>query len=543
MKKTFLISVSVLIFSSINISAQFLGSSIGIDNQDDFTDVQRRKIMNVMSAVSSLYVDTVNTESLTDEAVTAMLKALDPHSSYIPKKEVERVNEPLEGSFDGIGIQFQMFEDTLLVVQTISGCPAEKVGVLPGDKIIFVGEENIAGVKKQNSDIMKMLRGKRGTEVSVKVKRSNESDLLVFNIIRNKIPIFSVDAKYMVDENIGYIKINNFGEKTLDEFKTALAALRAKGMKSLILSLQSNGGGYLEAAIALADEFLGHNKLIVYTEGLRQPRRDAVSTATGGFENEKLVVLVDEFSASASEIVSGALQDWDRALIVGRRTFGKGLVQRQLPLPDGSMMRLTVARYYTPAGRCIQKPYNKGVDYEKDIVERYEHGEMQHADSIHFADSLKYQTLINHRTIYGGGGIMPVVFVPLDTTDNTPYYRKLINRGVVNRCYTQYVNANRDKLKAKYPDFESFRNGFEANDALLKTILDRAAELKIEFNKEEYEKSLSLLKLNIKSLIAGDLWTTNEFYQIANNKNDALQQAIRILHTEGEYERLLKTVK
>jgi carboxyl-terminal processing protease len=453
---------------------------------------------------------------------------------------VERVNEPLEGSFDGIGIQFQMFEDSLLVVQTIAGCPAEKVGLLPGDKIVFVGAENIAGVKKQNSEIMKLLRGKRGTEVTVKVKRMGEAELLIFNIIRDKIPIHSVDAKYMIDENIGYIKINNFGENTLNEFKTAMSELRAQGMKSLILSLQSNGGGYLEAAIALADEFLGRKKLIVYTEGLHQQRRDAVSTAVGGFEKEKLVVLVDEFSASASEIVSGAVQDWDRGIVVGRRTFGKGLVQRQLPLADGSMIRLTVARYYTPSGRCIQKPYDKSVNYEKDIVDRFERGEMLHADSIHFSDSLKYQTLVSHRTVYGGGGIMPDVFVPLDTTKNTPYYRKLVNRGIVNRCYVQYLNANRDKLKLQYADFESFNKKFEVGNDLLKAITDRAAELEIEFDKEEYEKSLPLLKLQLTALIAGDLWTTNEYYKIADNQNDALQKAIWILQTKGEYEKLLK---
>jgi len=311
-------------------------------------------------------------------------------------------------------------------------------------------------------------------------------------------------------------------------------------MTSLILSLQGNGGGYLDAAIELADEFLGNNRLVVYTEGLQQPRRDALATAKGDFEKNKLVILVDEFSASASEIVSGAVQDWDRGLVVGRRTFGKGLVQRQLPLVDGSMIRLTVARYFTPSGRCIQKPYKGGVDYEKDLLARLEHGEMQHADSIHLADSLKYKTLVNKRIVYGGGGIMPDVFVPLDTTTNTPYYRALVGRGIVNRAYLTYLQENREKLKKLYPDFISFKNKFDIPQNVLESMLARANELKIEFKKEEYERSLPLLKIQLKALIAGDLWTTNEFYQIIDQLNDSLQKAVEILQKKGEYEKLLK---
>jgi carboxyl-terminal processing protease len=492
-----------------------------------------------MNAISAHYVDTVNSVQLTEAAIVAMLKALDPHSQYIPKREVERVNEPLEGSFDGIGIQFQMFEDTLLVVQTIAGCPAEKVGMLPGDRIIYIENDLIAGVKKHNSDIMKSLRGQRGTEVTVKVKREGERELLLFNIIRDKIPILSVDAQYMVTSDVGYIKINNFGANTLTEYKEAVSKLKKQGMRSLVLSLQSNGGGYLEAAIALADEFLERDRLIVYTEGLHQPRRNAIATSIGEFEKNKLVILVDEFSASASEIVSGAVQDWDRGLVIGRRTFGKGLVQNQMTLIDGSLLRLTVARYYTPSGRSIQKPYKGGVDYEKDLLDRFEHGEMQHVDSIHLSDSLTYTTRINKRTVYGGGGIMPDVFVPLDTTANTPYYRKLVNRGIVNRAHVQYLQENREQLKRLYPDFESFKDNFEVPQNLLQKILDRAAELKIDFAEAEYEKSLPLLKIQLKALIAGDLWTTNEFYQIIDKINDSLQKALEILAKTGEYEKLL----
>jgi len=412
--------------------------------------------------------------------------------------------------------------------------------MLPDDRIIYVENELIAGVKKQNTDILNMLRGPRGTEVMVKVKRAGERNLLTFNIIRDKIPLYSVDAKYMVAPEIGYIKINSFGANTLAEYNDALDTLKKQGMTSLILSLQSNGGGYLDAAIALADDFLGDKRLIVYTQGQHLLRRDALATSEGNFEKNKLIILVDEFSASASEIVSGAVQDWDRGLIVGRRTFGKGLVQRQLPLIDGSMIRLTVARYYTPSGRCIQKPYKGDVDYEKDIFERLAHGEMQHADSIHLSDSLKYTTLVNKRTVYGGGGIMPDVFVPLDTTANTPYFRTLIARGIVNRAYLTYLQENREQLKMLYPDFMSFKNNFEIPQSLLDAIVERANDLKIEFNQSEYEQCLPLLKIQLKALIAGDLWTTNEFYQIIDKVNDSLQKAINILQTKGEYERMLK---
>jgi carboxyl-terminal processing protease len=532
MKKIFLCLFVSMFAGSASVFSQIENQGFTIDDQ--------RKVSNLMNIISAYYVDTINSKQLVDAAIVAMLKDLDPHSTYIPKKEVERVNEPLEGSFDGIGIQFQMFEDTLLVVQTIAGCPAAKVGMLPDDRIIYVENELIAGVKKQNTDIMKLLRGQRGTEVMVKVKRRGERNLLTFNIIRDKIPIYSVDAKYMVAPEIGYIKINSFGANTISEYKAAIDTLKKQGMTSLILSLQGNGGGYLDAAIELADEFLGNKRLVVYTEGLHQLRRNAFATGKGDFENNKLVILVDEFSASASEIVSGAVQDWDRGLIVGRRTFGKGLVQRQSALIDGSMIRLTVARYYTPAGRSIQKPYKGSVNYERDLFARLEHGEMQHADSIHFADSLKFTTLVNKRTVYGGGGIMPDVFVPLDTVAYTPYYRALVGRGIVNRTYITYLHENRERLKALYPNFQSYKNDFKIPENMMESLLARAKELNIEFNETEYEKSLSLLKIQFKALIAGDLWTTNEFYQIIDSANDSLQKALEILQKKGEYEKLLK---
>jgi len=505
------------------------------------SNLQQRKLNDVLNAIGRSYVDTINEKKLVEDAINGMLKALDPHSAYIPPEEVERVNEPLQGGFDGIGIQFQMFEDTLLVVQTIAGCPAEKVGVLPGDRIIYVDQTLIAGVKKQNSDIMKLLRGRRGTEVEVSIKRSGEKNLLKFNIIRDKIPIYSVDANYMINNDIGYIKINSFGANTLKEFEDALVGLKEKGMKSLILSLQGNGGGYMQSAFMLADHFLSGNKLIVYTQGSKMPRNVMQARTTGLFESGRLIVLVDEYSASASEIVAGAVQDWDRAIIVGRRTFGKGLVQSQMPLSDGSQLRLTTARYYTPSGRSIQKPYKigSGEEYGKDLDARYEHGELFHSDSIHFPDSLKYKTLTLGRTVYGGGGIMPDIFVPFDTTQYTGFYRRVNARGLINKLIVRYVNENREKLKKNYPDFESYEKNFEAGDELIKQLREEALKAEIPVDEKQVSISAPLIKLLIKARIAGDMWTTNEFYKIIDTENKSLQKAIEILQT-NTYEKILK---
>lgn len=505
------------------------------------SSLQQRKLSNAISAISGLYVDTVNDKKLVESAIEAMLKDLDPHSSYISKEEVERVNEPLEGSFEGVGIQFQLLEDTLLVVQTIAGAPAEKVGVLAGDRIIYINNELIAGVKMQNSDIMKRLRGPKGTEVTVKIKRGAKNELLTFKIVRDKIPVYSIDATYMIGKEIGYIKINNFGSTTVDEFQKAFSKLQSQGMKHLILSLQGNGGGYLHAAHQLADEFLGKDKLVVYTQGLNQPRSVMEATAMGRFESGKLIVLVDEYSASASEIVSGAIQDWDRGIIVGRRTFGKGLVQRQLPLVDGSMLRLTTARYYTPTGRCIQKPYKDGVDkYEKDLLDRYKHGEFLHADSIQFPDSLRYQTLQLKRTVYGGGGIMPDIFVPIDTTRFTDYHRKLVGQGIVNKTAVQYIDKYRAELKKNYPSFEKFRKIFVVDNEMVELLKALAEKDKILFDEKQFASSEALIKLQLKALVARDLWEVNEYYQIMDVENESLMKAVEILNSKGAYERILK---
>ncbi len=506
-----------------------------------FSSLQQRKLTNALTAISNLYVDSINDKKLVESTLESILKELDPHSSYIPKEEVERVNEPLEGSFEGVGIQFQILEDTLLVIQTIAGCPAEKVGVLPGDRIIYIEDDLIAGVKMQNSDIIKRLRGPKGTEVNVKILRNGKSELMDFRIIRDKIPIYSVDATYMIDKEIGYIKINNFGSTTVDEFKKSLATLQKKGMKHLILSLQGNGGGYLNAAIQLSDEFLDRNKLIVYTQGLNQPKSVAESTAIGKFETGKLIVLIDEYSASASEIVSGAVQDWDRGIVVGRRSFGKGLVQRQFPLIDGSMMRLTTARYYTPTGRSIQKPYKDGNEkYQRDLINRFNNGEFLHADSIHFPDSLRYQTMNLKRTVYGGGGIMPDIFVPFDTTRFTDFHRRIVARGIVNKVSVQFIDKNRGELKKKYPSFEKFRKDYEIDEKILDQLVQDAEKEKIVVDTVQFEKSKPLIRLQMKALIARDLWEMNEYYQIMDAENESLQKAVQILQTPGAYEKILR---
>ncbi|NLO71372.1 MAG: S41 family peptidase [Porphyromonadaceae bacterium] len=523
--------ISILILSVVVSTAAF---SQGISIP------QQRKLIQALTAISNMYVDTINDTKIVENTIRSVLEELDPHSTYTPKEEVQRMHEPLEGSFDGIGVQFQIIKDTINVVQTVSGTPAEKVGVLPGDKIVFINDSLVAGVKIQNSDVLKKLRGKRGTPVWVKIKRGTKDDFMEFKIVRDKIPLYSVDASYMLTDKIGYIKVNNFGNNTTDEFNKALKKLKNKGMEDLVLSLERNGGGFLKTSIELADEFLPSDKLIVYTDGLHVPRTEAKSTNNGNFKTGRLVILVDEYSASASEILSGAVQDWDRGVIVGRRSFGKGLVQRELPLNDGSMMRLTVARYFTPTGRSIQKPYNKGVkEYNKDLIERYNSGELLNLDSVHFPDSLQYKTLIRNRTVYGGGGIMPDIFVPIDTTNNTSYHRELIAKGILNSTVIEYMNENRDKLKKQFTDFEKFNNEFEVSEAMLKQLIEAGEKEDVKFIEDEYNRSKRMIKLQMKAIIANNLWEVNEFYQVIGLENESLRKAVEILTTKGMYEKIL----
>lgn len=504
-------------------------------------DMEARKLQIALYAVSNLYVDSTDESKLVEDAITGMLEKLDPHSTYTDPEETKELTEPLEGNFDGIGIQFNLLTDTVYVIQVVPGGPSEKVGLMAGDRIIEVNDTLIAGVKMKTTDIMKRLRGPKGSEVRVKVKRGSEKELLDFTITRGKIPVYSIDAAYMADENTGYIKLNRFAASSANEFQEAMKKLEKKGMKNLILDLQGNGGGYLNIAIELADEFLSKGKLIVYTEGTKQKRQDAISTMKGDFEEGKLAILVDESSASASEILSGAVQDWDRGVIIGRRTFGKGLVQRPLPLPDGSMIRLTVARYYTPTGRCIQKPYEKGKseDYAHDLIDRYNRGELMSADSIHFPDSMKYQTLQNKRTVYGGGGIMPDVFIPIDTTRYSDYHRDLVSKGLVNRVAMDYLDQHRKELLKAYKKPEKYKAEFEITDEILTHLRNLADEKGIAFKEEEYNRSLPLVKLQIKALIARDLYEMGEYFYIINDVNESYQKALNIMKDDAVYNHIL----
>jgi len=498
------------------------------------------KLQRTLDIINLFYVDTVNNDKIVEAAIIEMLKTLDPHSVYISKDEVREMNEPLEGSFEGIGIQFNIFNDTILVVNPIPGGPSEKLGIRAGDRIIKIDGQNVAGVGIKNNEVFKKLRGKKGTQVTVSILRRNEKELLDFTITRDKIPIYSLDAAYMIDKEIGYIKLNRFSATTIEEFRKAISQLKANGMKDLILDLAGNGGGYLNTAVDLADEFLDKDKMIVYTKGLNSPRTDYKATEKGEWQNGRLVIIVDEGSASASEIVSGAVQDWDRGVIVGRRTFGKGLVQRPFNLNDGSMIRLTVARYYTPSGRLIQKPYEKGfVEYSKEIINRYNNGELTNEDSIHFPDSLKYFTLVSKRTVYGGGGIMPDIFVPLDTNATTKFYRSLLQKSIIYNFVLEYMDKERDNLKSKYTSFQLFKQNFEVTDAMIDSLCSKAKKEKIEFTEVEKNKSIESIKTMIKALLARDLWNTSEYFEIINPTRNEYKKAIEVLKDKKLYNKKL----
>lgn len=495
-------------------------------------DSQLQKLLIAESAIENLYVDKIDNAELVESAIRGMLKELDPHSTYLTPDEVEKSNESLQGNFDGIGIQFNMIEDTLFVVQPLPNGPSEKVGILAGDRIITVNDTTIAGVKMSQENIMKRLRGPKGTEVEIGVKRQGLDELVYFNVIRDKIPVNTVDAAYMAADGVGYIKVSSFGLTTLQEFREKMKELQSAGAKSLILDLQGNGGGYLHAAVELANEFLERDQLIVYTEGRRSPRSGYRATGNGMFRKGKLVVLIDEFSASASEIVSGAIQDWDRGTVVGRRSFGKGLVQRPIEFHDGSMIRLTIAQYFTPVGRCIQKPYGEDIDYAADIVKRLESGELTNADSIHLPDSLKYQTKIKGRTVYGGGGIMPDVFVPLDTTRTNKYYSEVTAKGCVLQTSLSYVEKHRKQLERRYKTYESFNEKFIIDDDILQLLQDKALAANIDFDEKQWNEVLPIFKIQLKSLIARNIWSMNEYYQSMSELDDILQQALKLLDTK-----------
>lgn len=525
---------------------------------------QLQKLIYAQSAILQMYVDTVNAQKLTEDAIQGMLKELDPHSTYTSPKDVESLNEPLNGSFDGIGVQFNMDEDTLVVIQPVSNGPSEKVGIIAGDKIVSVNDTAIAGVKMSKENIMKRLRGPKGTKVVLGVVRKGIKDKLSFTVTRDKIPVYTIDAAYMIDPTTGYVRISSFGATTNKEFIKATASLLAQGMRDIVIDLQGNGGGYLQAAVDLADEFLDNNEMIVYTEG-RTTGRHEYHAKAGKINVGKIVVLVDGYTASAAEILSGALQDNDRAIIVGRRTFAKGLVQRPIDLPDGSLIRLTIAHYYSPVGRCFQKPFVKGdkKKYEMDMLDRLNSGELMHADSIRFPDSLKYKT-IGGRTVYGGGGIMPDVYVPLDTTRYTKLHKELVAKGCVTTTVLKWLNEHRSKMEKLYKvgdyrkararkaenkpydqadmrsGFQAFLSDFTVGDDIIDLLLKRAKEAKIEYNDSTLQAARPMLDTQIKALVARDLWDMSEYFEIINQTSEIYLQGLKAIKDENVFKGIKK---
>ena len=525
------------------IAALLLAMSLSTNAQRTMTMPQAmQKLLNAEYAIASLYVDSVNEEKLIEEAIKGMLQSLDPHSTYTDAKETKELEEPLQGEFSGVGIQFNMSQDTLYVIQTVPGGPSERVGVLAGDRIIYVNDTIIAGVKMRNSDIQKRLRGKKGTQVTIKVKRQGVKELITFRITRDNIPVHSIDASYMIDSSTGYLRISRFGAKTYEEMIDALKELKKQGMTQLVMDLSDNGGGYLNAAIDMCNEFLDRGQLMVYTEGDNSPRNEANANGWGEYKDLHMVVMVNQYSASAAEIFAGAMQDWDRAVIVGRRTFGKGLVQRPFKFYDGSMMRLTVARYHTPSGRCIQKPYNRGDKkaYENELLDRANEGEYYCLDSIQFNDSLRYTTRLNGRTIYGGGGVMPDVYVPIDTTEYSTYYRDLTAKGIINQYVIKYVDKNRKSISKQFKTLQDFDSGFTVTDEMMRDFIAMGENDSVKYDEQKFRTSEQLIKDIIKGLIARDVYSDQSAYNvIINHRNRDLQAALDVLNDRDRYNRLL----
>lgn len=509
-------------------------------SQNEFTP--ERKLRLAEGVIENYYVDTVDANKLVEQAIVAMLKTLDPHSAYSTAEETRQLNEPLEGNFSGIGIRFQMLNDTLYVMESILGGPSEELGIMPGDRIIECNDTVIAGVKMKNSDIMRVLRGPRGTVANLKVKRRGVDGLIDFRVIRRDIPINSVDAAFMADETTGVIVMSRFGEHTPDEMTTAMKQLSKQGMKNLIIDLTGNSGGYLRSAYEIANIFLRKGDMLVYTDSPRMGMTKYEAPVNGPFLDGRVVVMVDQYSASAAEILAGAIQDNDRGVVVGRRTFGKGLVQRPFPFPDGSMIRLTVSRYYTPSGRCIQKPYTDGADesYGDDINHRFSTGELMNADSAyHYADSLLYRTLRNHRPVYGGGGIMPDRFVALDTTFFTPLYRDIVAKGVLNKFCIDYTELHRAELKAQYRDAAAFAKGFTVTPEIVEALLKKAQDEGIAADDAQLARSEEYLKVIVKALIGRDVFGQDTYYIVAYRNNPIFIEALNIINSPQEYKKLL----
>lgn len=497
-----------------------------------------QKFSSLLQIINYYYVDSTNQSDLTEKAIISMLKELDPHSVYLSKEEVAKANEPLQGNFEGVGIQFQIYSDTILVVAAVPGGPSDKLGIRAGDKIISINSEVAHGSKITNTFVMERLRGTKGSKVTIEIFRKGSTDLIEYTIVRDKIPINSVDATFMIKEDIGYIKLTRFARTSLSEVKQSIAELEAKGMKNLILDLRNNSGGFLDIAIDLSDEFLPAGRLIVYTEGLRNPRMDYKATGRGNFEQGKLIVMINEGSASASEIVSGAVQDWDRGLVIGRRSFGKGLVQRPFILPDSSVVRLTTARYYTPSGRSIQKPYEDGVeDYYADLTKRFKHGEFVTADSIRFPDSIRYFTP-SKRVVYGGGGIMPDIFIPMDTTSSSKYYNDLWRKGVFNDFTMDYLEKNRKSLKTDYPDLLTYRSNFNVDESLMQQFVEYAGTKGVAADEEGLERSGEEIRYIVMGLIARNLFDVSAYFEIISPVDNELMKAVEVMNDETTFRKL-----
>ena len=531
MKRTTLAAIAFLVGMSLSAQIRF-GNSPSNNNQMSDLEKNMQKLVMASFMINNFYVDSVDSKKLTEDAINGILSKLDPHSAYTNASDTKKFTEPLEGSFEGIGVQFNILEDTLLVIQPVPKGPSEKVGILAGDRIVSVADTAIAGVKMSREEIMHRLRGPKGTIARLGVVRRGIQDTLRFNVKRDRIPVNSVDAAYMVTPTIGLIRFNNFGQATHNEVVEAIKKLKGEGMQDLIIDLQQNSGGFLNAAAEIASEFLPKGDMIVYTKGRSVPNQEFRSSGGGCFQEGKVAVLIDEYSASAAEILSGAIQDQDRGIVVGRRSFGKGLVQRPFDMPDGSMIRLTTARYYTPSGRSIQKPYEKGksLDYARDVINRYNKGELTNEDSIHFPDSLRYQTLRKGRTVYGGGGIMPDYFVPLDTTKYARCYRELSAKSIIINANLKFMDKNRKKLKKAYPSFEQFKKEFELPQEIVDDIFAEGEKQNIKpKDDEERQKTTDNIRRIVKGLVARDLWDMSEYFALIYDDDEVVKKAVELL--------------
>lgn len=496
------------------------------------------KFSALLNLIDQYYMDSTNLPKLTETAIRGMLKSMDPHSVYIPKDEIEKMNEQLVGSFDGIGISYQIFRDTLLVISPMPDGPSEKAGILAGDKIVRINGEDACGKKLDESFVYARLRGKKGTEVSLGIKRLGIDSLMSFKIVRDKIPINTISASYMVDDKTGYIRLTRFSGPSDKEFRDALVDLEDKGMESLIFDLRGNSGGYMNIAIDIADQFLPADREIVHTQGLRSQRQDFVSNGKGKFQKGKLIVLIDEGSASSSEIVAGALQDWDRALLIGRRSYGKGLVQKPYSLPDGSQVRLTTARYYTPSGRCIQRPYDEGTEkYFTELNRRVKHGELVNADSIRFPDSLKFHTTAG-RTVYGGGGIMPDIFMAVDSSYATVFYNELIRKGILNDFCLEYVDKHRSNLKNTLKDKDIFFSEFSVSDEMINNFISYARKDISTVPDDQITKSLPEIRVQIKALIGRNLFGVQMYNKVMGEIDPMIRRAREVIRSGEEFSRL-----